>query len=76
MKIKHIFAQLTDKELQKAFQELKEWMETSILKREGYVRALHEDCETQLDMDIDLRVVETQILYEMGERFTKLEFKE
>ncbi len=51
-------------------------METGFLKRDGYVRALHEDCETELDMDIDLRVVETQVLYEIGERFLKLDFKE
>ncbi|MCA1064773.1 hypothetical protein QTG56_24515 (plasmid) [Rossellomorea sp. AcN35-11] len=68
MMMRKIVDQLTNKELQTCFHELDEWMKTGILKKGGSVRAIHEDIETKLDVEVDLRSVEKEILYIIGER--------
>jgi hypothetical protein len=65
--------QLTDQELKICFHELSQWMHSGILKQNGFVRSIHEDIETKLDAEIDLRTVEKEILYIMGERFSSLD---
>jgi hypothetical protein len=66
---KSIVSSLTDNELRRAYSELKEWMNTGLLKQDGLVKQVHDKCEAQLNMEIDLRTVENQILYEIADRF-------
>lgn len=69
-----IIRQLTNRELQSCFRDIKEWMRTGVLKEGSMVRVIHEDCEVKMNTEIDLRRIENEILYVIGERFSEIVF--
>jgi len=48
-------------------------MNTGVLKGNGLVRKIHSEWEAKLKADIDLRMIEKKILYEIADRFSRNE---
>lgn len=71
--VRNALSSLTDDELRNAYFELKEWMNTGVLKGNGLVRKIHSEWEAKLKADIDLRMIEKKILYEIADRFSRNE---
>jgi|GEM_PF-3142915 len=65
--IKTIVAGMPNEELKTAFLELSEWINTGILT-DGIVRRYHALYEEKMGYEIDLKVTERAILFELGKR--------
>lgn len=66
--IKKLIAVLSDEQLIQAFGEIQKWKTTNILP-DGVVRTTHDQLEEQLGEEMDLRITEQSILFEMACRF-------
>jgi len=73
---KYISGKLSNTELIKAFNEMKSFNRTGVLS-EGIVRSIAEENQQNgTEISAAIRLAEEDVLYEIGNRFTKLVNKE
>lgn len=69
MTLEKLIEELSDGQLKEAFDEITEWRTTSVLKKDGVVRNIHQKFNETIKGDYPIYAMENPFLFEMAKRY-------